>query len=75
MEIRFPRNGLHKGFGTEEQPQETSRVLMNVRPYDVIGNMARGGQRPGLKKAYTQQIGGDTLPIVALLEVSVVVVE
>lgn len=72
MLLRFPRKGLHKGFASEEQMPETSRVLQNVRPYDCLENMARGGQRPALRKAYSQQIGGATQPVLAMRAVKTV---
>lgn len=35
-----------------------------MRVIDCQDNRFRGGQRPGLQKAYTQQIGGASVPIV-----------
>jgi len=70
--LRFPIKGLHRGFVTEVQPELTSPDLNNVRPFDVLDQRARGGQRPGLDKAYAQQIGGEASPIVELLAVTVV---
>jgi len=59
MEIPFPFAGLHEGMAAEKQPPTTSPQLNNVRPYDVEEGRARGGQRPGLVKAYDTQIGGE----------------
>lgn len=64
MELRFPLAGLHQGYSTEAQPELTAFKLQNVRPYDPLSNRARGGQRPGLDKMYSQQIGGAANPIV-----------
>jgi hypothetical protein len=68
--IKFPSDGLDKGGVVAEQPANTSPYMLNVRPYDVLGNRLRGGQRPGLDKLYAQQLG--TIPIVAICSVTVV---
>ena len=68
----FPLQGIDLGRATSEQPIATSPDLNNVRPYDTLGNRARGGQRPGLDKLYSQQIGGTNFPIVAMCSVTVV---
>ncbi len=60
MEIQFPISGLHEGVSAEKQPPTTSPHLMNVRPFDVNEERARGGQRPGLTKVYTD-VNGDPL--------------
>lgn len=72
MELLFPLKGLHVGFPTDKQPPSTSPKLQNVRPYDVLDGRARGGQRPGLKKQYSQQIGDAAVPIAVLLSITVV---
>ena len=72
MRIPFPLQGIDKGRATSEQPIATSPDLKNVRPYDTLDNRARGGQRPGLDKLYSQQIGGGAFPIVAVISVTVV---
>lgn len=59
MEISFPFAGLHEGMAAERQPPVTSPFLMNVRPFDVDEERGRGGQRPGVDKAYTTRIGED----------------
>jgi len=71
IEFQFPILGLNKGEAFDRQPGMTSDYLKNVRPYDVLENRRRGGQRPGLDKRFDERIGGDTAPIVALLEISV----
>lgn len=71
MKIRFPLKGLHKGFGTVTQPDGTTFNCLNVRPYDIINNRLRGGQRPGLDKwGNGDQIGGAEQPVVAMTVVS-----
>jgi len=71
-EIIFPIKGKHVGFSASKQPQLTSPDLNNVRPYDVLANRARGGQRPGMKKLYSQQIGGAAAPVIWTGSVTVV---
>ena len=72
MELLFPIKGLHKGFPTSKQPQNTSPDLNNVRPYDTLDNRIRGGQRPGLSQKYTYQIGETAYPVIAICSVTVV---
>lgn len=72
MELNFPIQGLHLGFPTSKQPQNTSPKLNNVRPYDTLDNRVRGGQRPGLSQKYTDQISEIAYPIVAMCSVTVV---
>lgn len=72
MEILFPVKGIHKGFPANKQPPDTSPDLNNMRPYDISDKRVRGGQRPGLSKRYSQQIGGMTEPIVAICSITIV---
>lgn len=53
----FPLRGKNENWGAEGQPPLTSHDLNNVRPYDILDNRARGGQRPGLDKQYPKLIG------------------
>ncbi len=46
--------------------------MNNMRVYDTLDERARGGQRPGLDKRYSQQIGGDAVSIVAICSVTTV---
>ena len=69
--LHFPMRGKNTNFAASTNPQFTSPLMLNVRPRDVLENRARGGQRPGFKKAYNQQIGGGD-PVVAIGQVSVV---
>lgn len=68
MEIQFPFQGLHQGLASEKQPPMTTPHAKNVRPFDVDEERGRGGQRPGLIKAYDTQVGGEhpVLKIVAI---------
>ena len=67
----FPLMGLNKVVSIAKQPQLTSGYLNNVRPFDVLEGRARGGQRPGLDKIFSTQIGGATTPVVALCQVGI----
>ena len=72
IELPFPLMGLNTGEAVDKQPLYTSGHLNNVRPYDVMEIRKRGGQRPGLDKRYSQQIGGYPSPIVAMIAITVV---
>lgn len=74
MKLSFPFNGLDKGRSLSEQPEATSPEMNNVRPYDVLDNRMRGGQRPALDKwGAGVQVGAAEQPIVAMCIVSSVV--
>lgn len=72
MRIPFPLQGIDRGRATPDQPILTSFDIKNMRPYDTLDNRVRGGQRPGLRKRYSQQIGANAVPIVAITSVTVV---
>ena len=74
VELQFPIMGKSEITAAAKQPQLTSPDMNNVRPQDVAENRIRGGQRPGLDKRYSQQIGSDSeYPIIALLQVTLVI--
>lgn len=60
VQLSFPFNGLHQGLAAEDQPPGTTPACQNVRPVDVQSERIRGGQRPGLSKAYAEQIQTDS---------------
>ena len=66
----FPLKGKDENWSVSNQPPMTSPNLMNVRPYDVQANRARGGQRPGLDVLMTW---ADTTgqPILAMAQITV----
>lgn len=73
--LKFPIGGINKSRVPDEQPQATSPGMNNVRPFDVLDERIRGGQRPGMKKRFTQQVtnaGTGAGPVVAMCEVAVV---
>ena len=74
MKLRFPYQGIDKGRVLCEQPEMTSPNMNNIRPFDVLDNRMRGGQRPGLDKwGAGTQIGAAEQPVVAICIVSSVV--
>ena len=70
MEFQEPYRGIFKGFAVDKIPNEYSPSMNNVRPIDVLERRIRLGQRPGLEKWSTDQIGGSEQPVVALISVS-----
>ena len=72
MRLDFPYKGVHKGRAGCDQPKGTSPDLKNVRPYDTLDKRIRGGQRPGIDKLFSQQIGGAAKPIIDMCTVTVV---
>lgn len=68
-ELGFPINGIDQNWAYSKQPVLTTPYCMNVRPYDVDENRARGGQRPGLRKAYSTQVSG-THPIIGMVQIT-----
>lgn len=57
VDLRFPLGGLHRRSGYQQQQPYTTPDCLNVWPSDVFGERLRGGSRPGLAKAFTQQLG------------------
>ncbi len=70
--VGFPISGIDKGRAIPEEDLSTTPDCNNARPYDTIDKRGRGGQRPALDKRYSQQIGGQAAPIVAITQVTVV---
>lgn len=66
----LPIFGISRIITVEKEPVKYSGYMSNVRPTDVLENKVRLGQRPGLDKWSSTQIGGAELPIVALCVVS-----
>lgn len=69
MKISFPINGLVDGVPSGQQPLKTSVYLKNVRPFDVIKEQTRGGQRPGTILAYDTQISGAEHPVLLITSI------
>jgi hypothetical protein len=70
--IQMPYRGINKGVPVDKIPTEYSPHMDNVRPRDVLEGRIRMGQRPGLGKWSTDQIGGAEQPVVAMISVSFV---
>ena len=68
INFELPIRGVSKSM--ENQPNLTSGYMNNVRPRDVLEKRIRIGQRPGLDKWSTDQIGESANPVVCLLLVS-----
>lgn len=72
FEIPIPLGGFSEGLPIENQEGATSGFMLNCRPRDVLENKFRLGQRLGMKKAYTQQIGENAnFPVVWIGSITV----
>lgn len=69
IQFHFPMKGKNTNFAASTQPSFTSPRMLNVRPREVLGKRARGGQRPGLAKQFNECLGG---PVVAMCQVTTV---
>ena len=67
--VVFPLGGLDENWAYRRQPPYTTPALQNVRGYETIKGRARGGQRPGLGKAYAELLGGAS-PVRMLAQVT-----
>ena len=74
LKLYFPLRGLSRTLAFRETPPLTTPLAQNVRLTDVSKERARGGQRPGLIKAYTTQVGG-AYPIVKMISVTTTFLE
>lgn len=73
--LQYPMMGKNTNFAATTQPSFTSPRMNNARPRDVLEYRARGGQRPGWKKAYNQHPGyvvTGNVPVVAITQVTIV---
>lgn len=52
IRLPFPLKGVDRSWGYRNQPVLTCPDALNVRSYDAIGERARGGQRPGLRRLF-----------------------
>jgi len=55
--LLFPAKGLDRRAGYEGQPPYSSPSLQNVRYTGVLEERERGGSRPGIGKAFYEQLG------------------
>ena len=72
MDLALPHKRYQKGLATEKQPAGTTPYIQNMRVIDTQDNRFRGGQRPGLKKAYNQQISNTAMPVVEIIQITTV---
>lgn len=72
IEFQLPLGGVSEGLPVTAEQPSTTGYMSNCRPRDVLEKRLRLGQRPGLKKAYSQQIGGDAVPIIEILSITTV---
>lgn len=56
VEIPFPHGGMNEAHAYGEQPPLTSPDMLNVRRMGVSELRKRGGSRPGLTRAFDQQL-------------------
>jgi len=72
IRLQFPLAGLDRRYSYRQQPPFTTPDCRNVRPSATLEGRARGGQRPGLVKAYPEQVSGASNPIRMASSVTVV---
>lgn len=60
--LPFPIKGYDVNGAYSAQAALTTGNCFNVRGYSADEERARGGSRPGVRRAYTQQIGGGAVP-------------
>lgn len=58
VDLSFPVKGYDEGWAYKAQPEGTSPDCLNVRPYDVLSQRLRGGQREGLSKWTAAALNG-----------------
>lgn len=57
LQLFFPFRGINDAVAYKDQLPLTSPLIANCRIKDVDENRARGGQRPGMSKVFTEQVG------------------
>lgn len=70
INLHFPLGGMNRKFAYRQQPPYTSPICANVRGTDPVEGRERGGSRPGVGKAFYEQLGSGN-PIRLLDQVSV----
>ena len=61
MVLQFSGGGLNRKASYRQTPPYASRRMKNVRVEEPSTHIMRGGQRPGLKRAYSTQFGSGAL--------------
>lgn len=72
VDINLPIKGFSEILPVENQEVATTPYALNVRPRGVLDKRIMICKRPGLKKAYSDQIGVVNLPITVLCSVTTV---
>jgi len=57
MNLIFPGKGLDKAAPYEKQPPYSTPDCQNVRLFDTVDGRATGGSRPGIGKAFQEELG------------------
>jgi hypothetical protein len=70
QEWQLPIFGISRVITVEKEPAKYSGYMRNIRPTDVLENKIRLGQRPGLDKWSSTQIGSSEQPVVAMIVVN-----
>jgi len=73
IEFTPPIKGINRGLPADKTEPMSSEYMNNVRPVDVSEKRIRIGQRPGLDKWSTDQVGDAENPVVSMVTVSSVV--
>ena len=71
-ELPLPLKGVNFSYPLDKQDAATSPYMNNIRPFDTLEGRIRLGQRPGMDKMYSQQIGGTSSPIMWLDVITIV---
>ena len=71
MRIPNPISGLFTKPNNQDVPPSTTQYANNVRPIDTQNLQLRIGQKPGLAKVNTNQMGDTGQPVVAMCVVAV----
>jgi hypothetical protein len=69
-DIPLPCKGFSEGLPASNQPALTTGYCNNVRPKDILAKRIRIGQRPGIAKWSTTQVGSSTQPVVCMCVIS-----
>ncbi len=68
-ELFFPFSGYALNLAYKNQQQMTTPLMLNARIREVSENKAMGGQRPGMDKAFTEQVG-DNQPVLKIVTIN-----
>ena len=72
IDMLSPIKGVSESLDPSKQIPLTSGYMNNCRPTDVLERQIRIGQRPGLDKVFSQQIGGGAYPIIAICTITTI---